>query len=342
MKAKKLPSGSWNVRIYDYTDESGKPLYRSFTASTKADAEMQAASFKATKHRIQRNDLTIGEAVDKYISVKEGTLSESTIAGYVKDARQLSQISNLHINKVTSEELQRFISAFNKDHSPKTTKNVMGLVLSSIRMFKPDAVFNITMPMYVKPKLRIPDDNDIKLLMDAAPRKMKLCIALGCKSVRRGEICAIKLKDIKEDGDGFSIHVHGDCVLDRHNQWVFKDTPKTPESDRYVLVGRQVIDLVDVTDKDAYIVDYRPNTITQQFGHLSKRLGIKMNFHATRHYYASIMAYLGVPDFVTAEMGGWRDTGGAMKRIYQGVQEERTKQFLQQSDAHFNALMENP
>lgn len=340
-KAKKLPSGKWNIRVFERTDSTGKKILRSFTAPTKAEAEMLASAYKATKHRIRRNDLTVGEAVEKYIASKEGTLSESTIAGYVKDARQLSPIEGLHINRISSEELQTFISQFNKDHSPKTTKNVMGLVLSAIRMFQPDAVFNVTMPMYVKPKLRIPNDNDIKRLMDAAPRKMKLCIALGCKSVRRGEICAIQVKDIRKDDDKhYSIHIHGDCVLDRHNRWVYKNTPKTPESDRYVLVSDKVVDLIDVTDKDAYIVSYRPNTITQQFGHLARKLGINMNFHSTRHYYASIMAYLGVPDFATAEMGGWKNAGGAMKRIYQNIQEERTRQFLRQSDAHFDDLFD--
>jgi hypothetical protein len=31
--AKKLPSGSWRCRVYDYTDDTGKKIYRSFTGS---------------------------------------------------------------------------------------------------------------------------------------------------------------------------------------------------------------------------------------------------------------------------------------------------------------------
>lgn len=340
-KAKKLPSGNWRVRVFSHRDENGKQVFQSFTASTKAEAEAHAAAYNANKHRIQRNDLTIKEAVERYIDVKEGTLSESTIAGYVKYSKMIKSIDHLKINKITSADLQTFIGKFNEKHSPKTVKNAMGLILSAIKMFKPDAVFSITLPMYVKPKLRIPNDADIRALMAAAPRKMKLCISLGCKSVRRGEICAIKLKDIEKINDTqYQIHIHGDCVQDRNNKWVYKDTPKTPESDRYVLVSKQVIDLIDTTDKDAYIVDYCPETISHNFTALAKKLGINMRFHATRHYYASIMAVLGVPDFITAEMGGWRHASGTMKQIYQGLQEERALQYMKQTDDHFNSLME--
>ncbi len=41
--AKKLPSGKYRCLIYDYTDQSGKRHYKSFTAKTKKDAELAAA-----------------------------------------------------------------------------------------------------------------------------------------------------------------------------------------------------------------------------------------------------------------------------------------------------------
>ncbi len=42
-KAKKLPSGKWRVRVYDYTDEDGKRHYKSFTSQYKGDAEYLAS-----------------------------------------------------------------------------------------------------------------------------------------------------------------------------------------------------------------------------------------------------------------------------------------------------------
>lgn len=48
-KAKKLPSGSWRVRVYDGKDAAGKNIYRSFTAATKKQAEFLAAEYAAHK-----------------------------------------------------------------------------------------------------------------------------------------------------------------------------------------------------------------------------------------------------------------------------------------------------
>ncbi len=47
-KAKKLPSGQWNVTVYSHT-EGGKRRYASFTAPSKAEAERKAAEFTLHK-----------------------------------------------------------------------------------------------------------------------------------------------------------------------------------------------------------------------------------------------------------------------------------------------------
>ena len=64
-KAKKLPSGNWRTRVYDYTDADGKPHYESFTASTKKESEFLAAEFAISKKRgNKKTNLTVGEAID--------------------------------------------------------------------------------------------------------------------------------------------------------------------------------------------------------------------------------------------------------------------------------------
>lgn len=339
-KAKKLPSGNYRVRVYSHEDTNGKRVYVSFTAPTRAEAEQKASQYAFNKKRIQRNDMTVIEAIYKYIEVKDGVLSESTIAGYERIARLITGINNIRLSKLTSADLQSFISDHAKGRSPKTVKNNYGLVIAAINMFQPEIRFNVTLPMYVKKKARVPLDSDIKLLMNTASRKMKLCIALGCRSARRGEICAIKNKDItKIDDETYSIHIHGDCVLDKNGKWIYKDIPKTPESDRNIIVPKEVIDLIDTTDPNAYIVDICPGTITGNFTYYKNKLGIEMTFHDTRHYYASIMAAIGVPDFATAEMGGWRHVDKTMKEIYQGVQEDKKIGYLKIGNDHLANLI---
>lgn len=73
--AKKLPSGSWRVRVYSHKDMNGKKVYESFTAPTKREAEIRAAEWANKRERRSRSDLSIKEALQGYINAKEGVLS---------------------------------------------------------------------------------------------------------------------------------------------------------------------------------------------------------------------------------------------------------------------------
>lgn len=52
-KAQKLPSGSWRVQVYDYTDDNGMKIYKSFVSKDKkkgkAKAELMAAQYALNK-----------------------------------------------------------------------------------------------------------------------------------------------------------------------------------------------------------------------------------------------------------------------------------------------------
>lgn len=78
--AKKLPSGSYRVRIFDGVGADGKKKHKSFTADTKKEAEFMAAEY-SLKRRERPQELTVGEAIDKYIAAKENVLSPTTIHG---------------------------------------------------------------------------------------------------------------------------------------------------------------------------------------------------------------------------------------------------------------------
>lgn len=110
-KAKKLPSGNYRVREYDYTDENGIKHYKSFTAETKSKAEFKAKEFKAGKIKHKNPaEMTVGEAIDNYISLKEKTMSPSTIRGYKIHRRNYFQsLMSVKIDNLTDELIQRAI-----------------------------------------------------------------------------------------------------------------------------------------------------------------------------------------------------------------------------------------
>lgn len=87
--AKKLPSGSWRCLVYDYTDENGKRIYRSFTSDDpspagKRKAEALAAQYAAEKEQKKRSSdkSLFSDRMESYITSKEAVLSPATIRGY--------------------------------------------------------------------------------------------------------------------------------------------------------------------------------------------------------------------------------------------------------------------
>lgn len=311
--AKKLPSGSWRVRVFSHKDSAGKAHYESFTAPSKAEAEMKASQFAAFKSRRIRHDITVGDALDGYIRAKEAVLSPSTTSGYVKMRKlHYAGIEKKKLRTITSEDMQQFVSDLSLRLSPKTVRNVYALLTASFSLYCPDVAFKVTLPAKKKFRPQSPSDEAVKKLYEAAYPRQRICIGLGMLGLREGEIAALTYEDMHDD----IIHVNKDIVRNRYGKWVVKETPKTEDGDRYVKLPPYLVELIG-TGKGR-IVPTTPNTITKQFIKLRTKLDLPgIRFHDLRHYFASTAAVLGIPDTYIADMGGWQRGGSVMKSVYQ-------------------------
>lgn len=336
--ARKLPSGNWRCLVYDYTDENGKRKYKSFTADTKKAAELAAAQY-GLSDKSSRSELTVGQAIERYISSKDGVLSPSTIRGY----RQMQKtyygsISGVSVHKMTTEKMQKYISSITGTISAKTVANVYGLLSSAIAMFRPDAVFRVTLPKKTKPKKTAPSSEQVQLLFQKADKDLKVYIALAAfGGLRRGEICAIQYRDITND----IISIHADMVEDEHNKFIYKEIPKTSESIRMIRVPMEVIKLIGTGEPEAFIVERTPNAVTHAFTRLRNSLSLNICLHDLRHYFASIGAVIGVPDNYLSDFGGWRRGSGVMKEVYQGVIETEREKYQNMMTDHFSMIMQH-
>ena len=86
VKITELPSGNFNAKVFDYTDANGKRHYKSITAPSKREVKQLIAEFIVTKDEKKATvpDMTVGEAIDKYVSTKANVLSPSTVRGYLR------------------------------------------------------------------------------------------------------------------------------------------------------------------------------------------------------------------------------------------------------------------
>ena len=333
-KAKKLPSGQWRAQGWYKDPATGKIDRPSFTAPTKAEAVRLCAEWQATRKR-KTDTMTVEECLERYISSKEQALSPSTIRVYrVLQKHSFTPINKLPISTITSEDMQRFVSKLLIDKSPKTVRNIYTLLTSAIGMHS-DTKFRVSIPPNKVIDRNIPTDAEIKQLISHSDGFMKIAIILAATgTLRAGEVCALTYGDI----DGDTIHVHRDMVKTPQNTWVIKDHPKTSASDRYIPLPKNVIDLLGAGSPTDRVVPYVPTTIDSKFYVLKRSLGIKCRFHDLRHYAASLMHALNIPDQFIQLRGGWK-SDRVLKSVYRHALDDQNKKYQAKANRHFSSLI---
>jgi len=338
-KAVKLKSGSWRVQVfshYEVVDGERKRRVRSFTAPTKVEAERMAAQFAADKTRLDGGGYTIGEAVDRYIASKEAVLSPSTIRAYMAYRKNLSEVEALRVDALTSADLQTWVSALSRRCSAKYVKNIYTLVISAVSVIS-DRSYKVTLPTRKPLSYNVPTDSEVKELMDNAREDIRLAIALAASGpLRRGEICSLKYKDVYRDKT--AVYVHSDMILTKNNEWIYKDMPKTSDSVRWVVLPVEVLDMIPEGDPDEFVIGSTPAAVSDAFARLRDRLGLKCRFHDLRHYAASILHAIGVPDQYIMARGGW-STDGTLKAVYRNTLADQSKLYNEKAVSHFSAQL---
>lgn len=321
-KAKKLPSGSWRVLVYDGKDENGKRRYQSFTADTKKQAEYMAAQYAITHKAVKASEMTLAEAFAQYIQSKDQVLSPSTIKGYYKIKRtNLQQLMSVRLCDLTQAMIQNAINREAAQLSPKTVRNVHGLLSAVLSVYLPEMNLHTALPQRKRPELYIPSTEDVQKIIQAAQgselEKAIMLAAFG--SLRRSEIAALLRSDI----NGNQITVNKAMVRSEDHEWVIKQ-PKTEAGYRTITLPTFVIERISQCEER--VVALTPGSITNQFVLLLERCKVpRFRFHDLRHYQASILHAMGVPDKYIIERGGWR-TDSTLKNIYQHTMDEKRQE----------------
>ena len=334
--AKKLPSGSYRCLVYDYTDSNGKRKYKSFTAPTKKEAEYKASSYlMEKKEKLTLPECTLQVAIENYCNLKNNVLSPATIREYRRMSNNYyGDLGKVKLKDITSDSVQAWVNGFAADHSPKTVKNAYGLISAVMDAFADDIRLKVTLPQKVQSKLYVPSDSDIRAILDyfsENDKDMELAVYLAAfGTLRRSEICALTAEDVT--GNAISINK---AMVDKGNsEWVIKTT-KTVSSTRVVEMPDFVIQKIPRTGS---IVNINPDKVTHRFESAFKKLNIKpFRFHDLRHYAASIMHAIGVPDQYIMQRGGW-NSDRTLKAIYRGTIEEYTQKYTDMTLSHFDSM----
>lgn len=306
MKIEKLPSGSYRVRkMY-----KGKTYTVMFDGKPTQKEAMVAMSKKLEKVQDKHAAMTFGRAAEEYIESKRNVLSPSTIKGYKTILRQVPEaFLSMNIYDITAFDVQEEINRMAQNHSPKTVRNHHGFISAILGAFCPNFKLHTTLPQKLKKEPYIPSAEDVKKILSyAKDTAFEIPIILACYGMRRSEICALTVDDI----DGDVVHINKGFVQDDQMHWIVKTT-KTTSSTRDIIIPLNIADKIRA---QGYVFNGYPGKITEFLLTAQKKLSIPpFSIHKLRHYFASQMSALGVPEADILRLGGW-ETDHVMKAVY--------------------------
>lgn len=317
-KAKKLPSGSWYVRVR----VNGRDI--SITRPTEKEAVAEAV---AVKHGIieaekKPEKLILKDAIDRYVDIRRNILSPSTIRGYmtIRDNRFKAMMEK-DVFGITNEQWQRAVNLEAKIVSAKTLANAWGLIASVVN----DATGShpdVDLPQVIVPEkqwLRPKQIPEFVSAIKGDPAEIPALLALS--SLRRSEITALRWSDI--DFENGVLRVNGAAVPDEHHKIVRKQETKNKTSRRVVPIIPPLMDaLKNVTVRGEYVVTCHPATAMERVNRFCEANGFpKVGLHGLRHSFASLAYHLKMPEKIAMEIGGWANDQ-TMHKIYTHIAQD--------------------
>lgn len=316
MKIEQLPSGTYRIRkMY-----KGKTYTVTFDRKPTQKDALLAMAKKLEEVKESRKPMTFAEAAAGYVDMKRNVLSPRTVKEYIEIGSRLPDwFKKLNLSDITQLDLNRLVNEFSRDKSPKTVRNYHGFVSAVLGTYRPEMKIYTKLPQKVKNEPYTPSREDVKRILEAAKgTKFEIPITLACYGMRRSEICALTIEDVEGD----VVHINKALVMDADRNWVIKTT-KTTESTRDIVIPEELSEKIR---EQGYVYKGAPNTINDFLIRAEHNLGIPhFSLHKLRHYFASEMSALGVPEADILRMGGW-ETDHVMKSVYRHSMMEREEQ----------------
>ena len=315
MKIEKLPSGSYRIR----KTYKGQVYTVIFDCKPTQKEAVVAMAKELEKVQQKHEVMTFKLAYERYIESKRNVLSPSTIMGYNTIIRQTTEkFLDKRVSDITALDVQEGINLVAKKCGPKTVRNHHSLISAVLGVFSQNLKLTTTLPQKLKKEPYIPSDEDVRRILEhAKDTEYEIPILLACYGLRRSEICALQLEDI----DGDIVHINKAMVPNENREWVIKST-KTTASTREVVIPMETADKIRAR---GYIYKGYPNCITNYLKRTERSLGMpQFSIHKLRHYFASKMSAMNVPEADIIRMGGW-ETDHVMKRIYRHSMEDKDK-----------------
>lgn len=324
-----LPSGKWRCQVM----VNGRRI--DVIEDDPATAHAKALAVKAGLLEEEKApaEMTVGDAISRYIESKDAVLSPSTLRGYKSlQKNSFGDIEKIPLKSLTQEQIQKFVNSLSKGHSPKYVSNAHGLLSAAVSMYRSNMVIRTTLPQKEKKEIKIPSIKEIQLLAECVKgTSFELPFFLATwMGLRTSEIRGLTWDCV----EGNMLHVKQALVRGESGQALKKT--KTYSGTRDIRIPPHIQELIDSAPrKSEYIVPCSCNSLYERLGTVCKRCGLpRYRFHDLRHVQASVMLALGVPDKYAMERMGHASTN-MLKSVYQHTMREKAEEVADRVDSFF-------
>lgn len=341
-QAKKLPSGTWRVLVYSHTDiVGGKKVrrYESFTADEKNEAEYLAAEYARNKKR--RNSpaaLLFKEALENYIEDKSNILSPSTIRGYKTAQRNcFGYLDFMPLKKIDEIAIQKQININSAEYSAKSIKNQIGLISAVCKKYKLGIDFEqISTKPKEKKEILIPTEEHMRIIIEKTKdTNIEIPVLLaGLQGLRQSEIAACEWERIKEN----VLQIKGAIVPDENHKLVQKDLNKSYAGTRNVILVDYVAKRFGTLRSFGKMSSMTPSSILRKLKIICSENGLpEYTMHSLRHFHASVMLMLNIPDKYAMDILG-QNSPHMLKATYQHIFSDEFLKVNEKINEHYKFL----
>lgn len=335
---KKLPSGNYNIMLR----LGGENI--SITRSTDRECILEAQVIKSEYligRRKKQANMTIKEALDKYVSSRKNVLSASTINGYNSIIR--NRFKN-YINKKPSD-IKDWQTVINDEVlsgiSAKTINNSWDLLCSAFK-YNNIPVPEVTLPQVVQSQRPYLSTSQVKTFISAIKgHPCEIPALLALHSLRRSEILGLTWDKI--DLENKTIRIEGSAVVGDGNKLVYKKTNKTKKSRRTIPIMIPALETalkaVPEEKRTGLVYGKTPNLIWEQVNYICAKNNLpKVGVHGLRHSFATVAfsSDVGLTEREVMEIGGWE-----CQQVVHGIYEHLSQENRLKAENKFAQFFKN-
>ncbi len=325
---KKNKDGTWSIQLrinkqsIMVNADSAKECKRR-AAIVKAEAQNAAKPIK-------RSELTLTQAIDEYINVRQNSLSPSTIRGYrIIQRTRFQTTMPRRISTIQQNEWRKIIDAELGIAAKKTVKNSWAFVKSVLKEngITPDDSVKVAPQRKKSDAVWLEPDEIKKFVAAAADNSLCIPMLLALMGMRVSEINALRWDKIDRDAE--IIRTNGAVVRDEHEKFVYKAEQKNISSDRAVplLIPELRAAIKREWKPEGDVLAVAQTTLRKAIARVCEEAGVKrVTIHQLRHSFASLAAHLRIPMEIAMEIGGWSNDK-IMREIYTHVAQSDIERY---------------